>query len=123
VKRCLVEAKKTIEGSKSKEKLLEVVENLRNALKEYRKHEILRRLNPTSTHTAFTATALVSFSTQQKTKPRRIEIDQEGLPIIDERIKGILAEIQDKAKALCTETRGTAFESLGKDVNNAGRIF
>ncbi|KAF5412739.1 MAG: hypothetical protein U9N46_01175 [Euryarchaeota archaeon] len=48
-----------------------------------------------------------------------------GLPIIDDRIKEIIREIQEKAEALCRETRGTGtpYEPLGMEVNKwAGEL-
>lgn len=44
-----------------------------------------------------------------------------GLPIIDEQIKAILAEIQEKTKALCKETKDSPLEDFGKEVNKIGR--
>lgn len=45
---------------------------------------------------------------------------RKGLPIIDERIKGIISEIQEKAKALGKNTKGTKYENLGKEVAYVG---
>jgi len=44
-----------------------------------------------------------------------------GLPIIDERIKAILVEIQEKTKALCIETKDSPLEDFGKEVNKIGQ--
>jgi len=44
-----------------------------------------------------------------------------GLPVIDEQIQGMLAEIQEKAGAVCRQSFGTPFEDLGKEVNKAGQ--
>ena len=47
------------------------------------------------------------------------------MPIIDDRIKEIIREIQEKAEAVCRETRGTGtpYEPLGMEVNKwAGEL-
>lgn len=122
IQKYLKEAKSAVAGSKSKEKLLEAVENLGNALKEAQKardfSDVKADLNA---YRRYLDRACELLDTTEQKAPGASRLIRKGLPIIDERIKGIIAEIQEKAKALCTETRGTAFESLGKDVNNAGQ--
>ena len=45
--------------------------------------------------------------------PGAASILRRGMPIIDERIKKIIREIQEKARAVCRETQGTPLEELG----------
>ncbi len=57
--------------------------------------------------------------------PGAARVLRRGLPIIDERIKEIIREIQEKARAVCIETRGTGtpYEPLGMEVNKwAGEL-
>lgn len=46
---------------------------------------------------------------------------RKGLPIIDERIKGIIADINEKAKALCKQVKDTEYKEIGQQVNNVGQ--
>ncbi len=122
VKQYLTEAKSAVEGSISKEKLLEAVENLGNALKEVKKARDLDAIkSDLNAYRRYCDRACELLDTTEEKAPGASRLIRKGLPIIDERIKGIISEIQEKAKALCTETRGTSFESLGKDLNNAGQ--
>ncbi len=122
VQKYLVEAKSAFEGSESKEKLLEAVENLSNALKEAQKapdfNEMKQDLNAYRRYCDRVAELL---ETMEDKAPGETKLIRKGLPIINERIKEILAEVKKKAKALCRQTNNTALESLGKDVFNAGQ--
>lgn len=118
----LNEAKNAVEGSESKEKLLEAVENLSNALKEAQKSltfdEVKHDLNAYQRY-CDRAIELLD-STEDKTSGAT-KVIKRGLPIIDERIKQILAEIQGKATMLCKQTQGTPFADLGNELSRAGQ--
>jgi len=58
-------------------------------------------------------------STMEKA-PGATKIIRRRLPIIDQRIKEIITEIQEKAETLCKQTRDTSFEDLGKEVYRIG---
>ncbi|KAF5413101.1 MAG: hypothetical protein C5S47_00095 [Candidatus Methanogasteraceae archaeon] len=45
--------------------------------------------------------------------PGAARVLRRGLPIIGDRIKEIIREIQEKARAVCRETQGTSLEELG----------
>jgi len=122
IEKNLEEAKSAVSGSESKEKLLEAVVNLTNALEEAQKlrglDEIKTDLNAYRRYCDRTVELL--DETEDKA-PGAAKLVRRGLPIIDERIKGILAEIQGKAEALCKQAQSTSFEDLGKEANRAGK--
>ena len=124
VKKYLTEAKKAVEGSKSKEKLLEAVENLGNALKEVHRvrdsNEIKSDLN---TYLRYCDRACELIDTTEENASGASRLIRKGLPIIDERIKGIIGEIKEKTKTLCKQTQDTQFADLGNKLNKAGQIL
>jgi len=107
----LKEAKQAVEGSKSKEKLLEAVENLANALQEAQKlkdlDEIKTDLNAYRRYCNRTVELL--DETEDKA-PGATKLMRRGLPIIDERIKELLYEIDNDTKILCDAAKGTEAE-------------
>ncbi len=113
--RNLEEAKQAVAGSESKEKLLEAVENLANALQEAQKlrglDEIQADLNAYRRYCDRTVELL---DETEDIAPGAAMLVRKGLPIIDEKIKAILAEIQEKTEALCKETKDTSLEDLGE---------
>jgi len=122
VKQYLAETKKAVESSEIKEKLLEAVENLGNALNEVHKardfNDIKSDLNA---YRWYCDRACELLDTAEEKVPGASRLIRRGLPIIDERIKGIIAEIQEKSKELCKQTKGTTFEDLGKNVYHIGQ--
>lgn len=122
IERNLTEAKQAVAGSESKEKLLEAVENLANALQEAHKlrglDEIKTDLNAYRRYCDRTVELL--DETEDKA-PGAAKLVRRRLPIIDERIKEIIAEIQEKTKALCIETKDSPLEDIGKEVNKIGQ--
>jgi len=122
VKRNLKEAKQAVAGSESKEKLLEAVENLANALQEAKKlrdlDEIQAYLNA---YRGYCDRAVELLDETEDKAPRAAKLMRRGMPIIDERIKAILAEIQEKTEALFRESVDSPLEDLGKEVNKIGQ--
>ncbi len=120
VEKYLAEAKSASEGSENKEILLEAVENLANALSEAQKvtdfGAIKSELN---TYRRYCDRAADLIGTAEEGTPGAAQVLRRGLPIIGERIR----EIQEKAEALCRETRGTGtpYEQLGTEVNKWAR--
>jgi hypothetical protein len=122
VKKYLADAKSAVEGSKSKENLLEAVENLGNALKEVQKARDFNAIKfDLNVYRRYCDRACVLLDETEKNAPGASRLIKKGLPIIDERIKQILAEIQEKAKALCKQVQGTPFVDLGKELNKSGQ--
>ncbi len=118
----IAEAKNAIGSSKSKEKLLEAVENLGNALKEAQKvrdfNEMKSDLNA---YRRYCERACELLDTTEEKAPGASRLIRKGLPIIDERIKEILGEIHEKAKALYKQVKDTEYKEIGQQVDNVGQ--
>ncbi|NOQ33550.1 MAG: hypothetical protein GQ567_05075 [Methanosarcinales archaeon] len=126
VQRYLTEAKNASKGSKNKEKLLEAVENLASALTEaHNVTDFNAMKSDLNAYRQYCDRAADLISDAKEGAPGAAQVLQRGLPIIDERIKEIIREIQEKAEAVCRETRGTGtpYEPLGMEVNKwAGEL-
>ena len=113
VKQYLTEAKSAVEGSKSKEKLLEAVENLGNALKEAQKmpdfSEVKADINA---YRRYCDRACELLDTTEEKAPGASRLIRRGLPIIDKKIKGILTKIEENARNFCRESRQTQFKKV-----------
>lgn len=122
VKKNLEEAKHAVSGSESKEKLLEAVENLSNALNEAQKlrdlDDIKADLNG---YRRYCDRACELLDSTEDTAPRATLLVGRGLPVIDEQIQGMLAEIGEKAEVICKESQGTPFEGFGKEVHKTSQ--
>ncbi len=115
----LAEAKPASEGSETKEKLLEVVGNLSNALREIQKTQemdIEAMKHDLDAYRKYCERALDLLDITAEKAPGATKLIRRGLPIIDQKIKEIISEIQSNAEALCKQTKGTAIEDLGKEV-------
>ena len=118
VQKYLTEAKIASEGSESREKLLDAVENLANALKEVQEasdkgfNAMKCDLNAYMRYCE-RATDLLEI-TEEKA-PGATKLIRKGLPIIDQRIKELLGEIEEKAKKLCKESQKTPLEKISRN--------
>jgi len=126
VKKNIDEAKRTVSGSESKEKLLEAVENLSNALNEAQKlrdmDDIKADLNG---YRRYCDRACELLDSTEGRAPGATILVRRGLPVIDERIKRTIKEIQEKSKALCKKTKNaeSPLEPLGIEINQyAGEL-
>ena len=116
VQKYLSEAKRAVEGSQNKEKLLEAVENLGNALKEAQKVRDFDTVkSDLNAYRRYCERAAEMLDEVENKVPGATRLVRKGLPIIDERIKGIRSDIQEKTKALCRKTKGTPLEELGSE--------
>lgn len=114
-------AKSAVVGSESREILLKAVENLANALKEAQKpdfHETKEHLRACRQYCDHTAE--LADSTRDKTPVATAAI-MRGIPIVGVKIKEIIAEIQEKAEALCKQTKGTPLEPLGLETHEKAK--
>ena len=124
VQKYFAEAKDAAEGSKSKEQLLEAIENLANALSEVQRvreanlDTIKRNLNA---YRRYCDRAADLIGAAEEETPGAARILRRGLPIIDKRIKEIFREIQERAIAVCKLTQNTALEDLGAELNREGK--
>ncbi|HEY9206530.1 MAG TPA: HEAT repeat domain-containing protein [Candidatus Methanoperedens sp.] len=122
VEKYFIEAKIASEGSESREKLLEAVENLGNALKEVQKacdFNIIK--SDLNAYRRYCDRVCELLDATEEEAPGATRLIRRGLPIIDQNIKEILADIQENAKSLCKHTHGTQFEDLGREVNYIGQ--
>lgn len=120
INKYLVNAKAAIGDSKSKELLFEVVESLAHALKETQNLENLG-LEAKKCELNFyrvycdRATKLMTYA--EDSVPFAVDTIRKGLPILDRNLKGILEEVQKRAKIACRESQGTATEEIACAVN------
>jgi len=125
-KKYLNEAKRAVGSSESEEKLLKVVENLSNALSKAQKAREMgldiMKYDLNAFRLSFEESANLLYTTHEKA-PAATEVIIRGLPIIDEKIKGIIAEIRQKTKTFCKQTNGTQLEYLGKEINRNGEAL
>ena len=120
------DAKNAVEGSDSKEKLLEAVTNLSEALKKAQETDKMDFDAMKSNLNAFRRycdRACELLDSTEETAPCAVNLMRRGLPIINERIKGILSEIEEKAEMLCKETQGTSYEEFGIKANQVGKTL
>lgn len=118
----LAEAKIASDGSESREKLLEAVENLSNALKEALKARDFSDLKfDLKAYRRYCERACELLDTTEEKAPGASRLIRKGLPIIDEKIKEIIAEIQEKAKVLCKQVKDTEFKEIGQQANIIGQ--
>lgn len=108
------EAKQASEGSEIKDKLLDIVTFLEKALDEAQnaqdfkeKKDCFDACRQYCEHAADLLDAI------EDEAPGAAKLVRKGLPIIDERIKQILYEIQENAISLCKQTKRTPLEKLG----------
>ncbi len=93
VEEYLAEARNAVKGSESKEKLLEAVENLANALKEVQNlkekdfNAVKSNLNA---YRRYCERAAELLETTEEKAPGATKLIKKGLPIIDQKIKEIL---------------------------------
>jgi len=117
IQRNLNEARRAVEGSKSKAILLEAINNLFDALNEAHKPKNLIEIqSDLNAYRRYIERAADVLNVAEDRVPVAARLVRKGLPIINEKIKRIIVEIQEKAKALCKQTKGTTFEDLGKNV-------
>jgi len=127
IARYLADAKMASEGSKSKVELLEAVENLATALREVQRlHYNLDDVqSDLKVYMQYCNRAAELLDNTEELAPGATKLVRMGLPIIGQRIKGAIAEIQEKSKAICQLTHGTdtplvdtSFEPLGVELNS-----
>ncbi|CAD6494411.1 MAG: hypothetical protein LAKADJCE_00749 [Candidatus Argoarchaeum ethanivorans] len=117
IQRYLTDAKDATKGSKNKETLIKVVENLANALTEAHKMQdanldtIQHYLNICRQYCDSAADLIVDAADGA---PGAAQVLQRGLPIIDKQIKELIQKIKEKAEAVCRKTQGTPLEKLGR---------
>jgi len=124
VKQYLTEAKTAIEDSKSKEILLEAVEYLSKAIKEVQKHRDFDDMkNDLNAYRRYCERAADMLDAADERAPSTARLVRRGLPIIDEKIREIIGEIQEQAKEIYTHTTDTPLKDFGiKTCNQAKEL-
>jgi len=114
VEKYLAEAKSASEGSENKEMLLEAIENLANTLSEVHKLTDFDAMkSDLNAYRQYCDRAADLIGDAAEGAPGAARVLQRGLPIIDDRIKEIIREVQEKARTVCRETQETPLKELG----------
>jgi len=111
----LAEARSAVKGSESKEKLLEVVENLAKALKRgTERGDSLNKIRPQSCRRYCERSANLLDTTRRKAPNGKQNWLEKGLPIIDERLKKLSMKFKKNQRPLYKQTKGTPLEEFRK---------
>ncbi len=122
VQKYLKEARYAVEGSQNKEKLLEAVRNLGNALKEVQKEQdFIGSKSDLKAYRNYCERAAEMLDEVEGKAPGAAQLVRMGLPIIDVRIKGILAGIEKKTNTLHEQTKRTQLIKLGEEIYGQGK--
>ena len=113
VKKYLAEAKKKVAQSESKEKLLEAIENLSDALNEVFKAKDLYGMKyDLKKVIKYYETAEKLLDEAKEKAPKAVKLVRIGIPIGKDYISELLAEIQEKAKIVCQQSKGKPTEEI-----------
>ncbi len=113
VQKYLDEAKRSSEGSRNKETLLEAIENLANALAEAHKATDFDAMkSDLNAYRQYCEHAADLIGAAEEGAPGAARILRRGLPIIDDWIKKLLGEVKEKAEIVC-ETADHPESELG----------
>lgn len=113
----LEKASIAVEDSENREKLLEAVDNLSEALKKAHETDkmdfdtIKSNLNA---YRRYCDRACELLDSTEKTTSGAVNLMRRGLPIIDENIKKILVNIEEKSKEFCNDSKRTAFKNISR---------
>jgi HEAT repeat protein len=122
IKKFLAEARVAVEESESRYALLDIVENLSNALQEvesYTVEDIVLKKRDLKTYTRYCFQVIKCMKTVQEKAPFAIRIIdtiavEKSLFILSAKIKNLLIEVEETARKLCQGSKGTELEALGK---------
>lgn len=112
VQKYLTEAKKAIRGSNDKKTLYEAIKNLTSALTEVENLDFIDKKEKLNSCRKYCEIASELMKDTEKTAPYATELIRKGLPILDQKLKDLLDEIQERAKTTCKESKGTATEEI-----------
>ena len=117
VQNYLSEAKSAVGGSESKEQLIEAVENLGNALKEVQnlnEKDFISVKCDLNAYRRYCERVADILEDTEEIAPGASKLIRKGLPIIDDRIKGKIAEIQRRSKEIYKSTKDTPLMDFGQ---------
>lgn len=112
------EARRASEGSESKEKLLEAIGFLANALKEVQKtresdlNAMKRNIN---IYRQYCERAIELLDRVEQEFPGATRVLRRGLPLINKKMKGLLEEIEEKTKEFCKNAQLTPFDEISRN--------
>lgn len=126
VQRYLAEARQAVGGSKSKDELLNAVENLAEALQRSQSmknksvEEIASELD---TYRWYCDKAAEHMSAAEDEAPGAVRLMRKCNPLLDKRIQSTIAEIQDFARQICkiTAGRGPGAEAFCDQIKDAAK--
>lgn len=122
VQKYLNQAKDAVKGSDSKEKLLEAVENLANAMREAKGVQDFDKIKyDLNSYRRYCERAAELIEMTEEKVPGASKLIRMSFPIIDKRIKEIIVEIQEKAKEICKKAKDTPLENLGLETNEKAK--
>jgi len=119
VNKYLGEAKAAIEGSESKKQLFEAVENLSKALKEVQNLENMdlpEMKSKLNFYRIYCERAAELMKDTDEKAPYATEVLRKALPILDRNLKGLIEEIQEKARTAYRESIKTATEEIAYSI-------
>ena len=118
VQKYLSEAESAVQDSKSKEKLLDAVKNLGNALKEAQKMQDFNAVkSDLNAYRRYCERACELLDTTEENAPGASMLIRKGMTIIDEKIKRIIGEIKKRAVLACQQSKGTPVEEIACAAN------
>jgi len=117
VNKYLTEAKRAIRESNNKKTLYGAVENLASALTEVQNLDFSDKKEKLNSCRKYCDAAAELMKDTEKTAPYATELIRKGLPILHKKIKNLLKEIQEKAKATCQISQGTPTQEIACAVN------
>jgi HEAT repeat protein len=123
VQNYLAEAKAAVDGSESRDELLQAVENLAGALQEAQRTKDMQLSGmqcDLNAYMRYCNQAAEYLNQVEKDAPGAAKIIRMGLPNIDQQIKTIIGSIQEKAQTICIQGKGTgtALEAAGLELNH-----
>jgi len=115
------QARRTVEDSKSRETLLEAIENLSLALLEVKSctlDDITSHKRDLKAYTRYCFQAAECLEemkdrTPLATKVMDVVMIKKSMPILNEKIKALFKAVEEATKNLCKNSIGTEFEELG----------
>jgi HEAT repeat protein len=129
VQKYLAAAKEAIEGSESREVLLEAVNNLSKALQEVRTYsidDIILRRRDLRSYTKYCLKA-ADYLNEARTKAplasKMVDFTlvEKSIPILDRKIKALFKDVEATARRLCKSSKGTELEAFGRDAYESTR--
>jgi len=129
VQRYLAEAKQAASDSKSRAALLEAVDNLAQALREVRSYtldDIISCRRDLKSYTRYCFKAAECLEEVRADAPFASKmVDavmiEKSLPILDDKIKALFREVEDKTGKLCKNSKGTDLEELGRSIYESAK--